>query len=39
MSFLLDTHVFLWLLASPDRIPPRVRTQLADPAAPCWFPR
>lgn len=30
VSYLLDTHVFLWLLAQPDRIPERVRSSLAD---------
>jgi PIN domain nuclease of toxin-antitoxin system len=28
--FLLDTHVWLWLLAEPDRIDGSVRSQLAD---------
>lgn len=30
---LIDTHVLLWLLLTPDRIPDRTRDQLADPAA------
>lgn len=29
-SFLLDTHVLLWLLGDPDRVPERVRAELAD---------
>jgi PIN domain nuclease of toxin-antitoxin system len=32
MKFLLDTHVLLWLLGAPDRVPEHVRDQLADPA-------
>ncbi len=30
MSFLLDTHVWLWLLTTPERIPPQVLSPLAD---------
>lgn len=29
MRYLLDTHVLLWLLASPARVPPDVRATLA----------
>ncbi len=32
MRFLLDTHVWLWTLVSPDRIRPQVRSQLRDPS-------
>lgn len=28
--YLLDTHVLLWLLGAPDRVPESVRTELAD---------
>ncbi len=28
MKFLLDTHVWLWLLESPERLAPAVRTSL-----------
>jgi PIN domain nuclease of toxin-antitoxin system len=31
-AILLDTHVFLWLVSTPDRIPPVVRESLADQA-------
>lgn len=31
-AYLLDTHVLLWLLGEPARVPERVREQLADPA-------
>jgi PIN domain nuclease of toxin-antitoxin system len=31
-ALLLDTHVLLWLVATPDRIPPTVRERLADQA-------
>lgn len=30
VSYLLDTHVLLWLLAAPDRVPAAVRDMLAD---------
>lgn len=30
MRCLLDTHVLLWLLAAPERVPEPVRTVLAD---------
>lgn len=29
-SYLLDTHVLLWLLGDPGRVPEEVRDQLAD---------
>lgn len=32
MNLLVDTHVALWALASPDRIIPEVREMLRDPA-------
>lgn len=31
-SYLLDTHVLLWLLGDPDRVPEHVRAELADRA-------
>lgn len=31
VNYLLDTHVLLWLLSKPDRVPEHVRTELADP--------
>ena len=30
VKFLLDTHVLLWLLSAPDRVPSRVQVMLAD---------
>lgn len=33
VSHLLDTHVLLWLLGAPDRVPAHVRDTLADPGA------
>ncbi len=30
MTYLLDTHVFLWLLGSPERIRPELLVQLRD---------
>ena len=29
-TFLLDTHVYLWLLGDPDRVHPDARTAMAD---------
>lgn len=31
MRFLLDTHVVLWLIGAPERVPTPIRDQLADP--------
>lgn len=31
VTYLLDTHVVLWLWGDPGRIDPEVRAQLADP--------
>lgn len=30
MSYLLDTHVLLWLLGEPSRVPTTIRDQLGD---------
>lgn len=30
-TYLLDTHVFLWLLSDPSRVPDDVRSTLEDP--------
>lgn len=32
VRYLLDTHVLLWLLGDPERVPADVRRDLADPA-------
>lgn len=32
MKLLLDTHVALWALAEPQRLPPELRQRLSDPA-------
>lgn len=32
-TYLLDTHVVLWLLAEPDTVDPTTRAALADPAS------
>ena len=32
VRFLLDTHVLLWLLSTPERVPTSVAGRLADPA-------
>jgi len=31
MTYLLDTHTFLWLLRAPDMLPARVRAIASDP--------
>lgn len=31
MTLLLDTHVLIWALGTPGRIPPAVRARLVDP--------
>lgn len=36
VSYLLDTHVLLWWLGSPHRIPAPVHDQLADPGVRVW---
>jgi len=33
VRLLLDTHVWLWLIAAPDRLPDQMRQQIVDPAA------
>jgi PIN domain nuclease of toxin-antitoxin system len=32
MRFLLDTHLWLWLRTTPERVPDDVRAQLEEPA-------
>jgi PIN domain nuclease of toxin-antitoxin system len=32
VNYLLDTHVFLWTVFSPDNLPDKVRTAIEDPA-------
>lgn len=34
VTHLLDTHVFLWLLTRPERVPETIRASLADPRNP-----
>lgn len=31
MSYLIDTHIFLWVLFAPQKISKKIRTILADP--------
>lgn len=33
VSYLLDTHVLLWLLSDHERVPDNVRDRLADPGS------
>ncbi|MHC4549541.1 MAG: type II toxin-antitoxin system VapC family toxin [Planctomycetota bacterium] len=37
MNFLLDTHVWVWGILEPDRIPEHVRRQLDDPKSALWL--
>lgn len=37
MKLLLDTHVWLWSLATPDRLARRVRSQLEKKANEVWL--
>lgn len=35
MTFLLDTHIFLWALSEPEKLPERFRRMLESPATDC----
>jgi len=37
MAILLDTHILLWALYEPERLPERVRTALENPDTDVWF--
>ncbi len=37
MKLLLDTHIWLWLLQSPQRILPNTTRELADPTNELWL--
>jgi PIN domain nuclease of toxin-antitoxin system len=37
LNLLLDTHIWLWSLSSPDRLTPRVRRALEKPANELWL--
>ncbi|MGB2671413.1 MAG: type II toxin-antitoxin system VapC family toxin [Candidatus Acidiferrum sp.] len=37
MKLLLDTHIWLWLLQSPQRVLPNTARELADPANELWL--
>ena len=37
MNYLLDTHVLLWALSAPEKLPPAMRDIIQDPAASIWF--
>jgi PIN domain nuclease of toxin-antitoxin system len=37
MSTLLDTHILLWALTEPDRLPADARTELENPSLDAWF--
>lgn len=37
MTFLLDTHCWLWLQVSPDEFAEDVRTELGDPRTVSWL--
>ena len=35
--YLLDTHIFLWLVVTPERVNENVRAQLGHPASDVYF--
>ena len=37
MSYLLDTHVFLWALSDPDRIRSKIRALILNPLYPVFI--
>ncbi|MBL0010169.1 MAG: hypothetical protein IPP22_02455 [Nitrosomonas sp.] len=37
MRLLLDTHILLWALDTPDRLPHSLRTQLELPSVEVYF--
>ena len=37
MKLLLDTHIWLWLLQSPQRVLPNTARELADPTNELWL--
>ena len=37
MRLLLDTHILLWALAEPRRIPKKTRSQIESPENDVWF--
>jgi PIN domain nuclease of toxin-antitoxin system len=37
VRLLLDTHIWVWSQLEPDRLSPKVRTALEDPAAELWL--
>jgi PIN domain nuclease of toxin-antitoxin system len=37
LKLLLDTHIWLWLLQSPQKIGPQTSKALADPASELWL--
>lgn len=37
MDYLLDTHVLLWTLAAPEKVPGRMRSLIEDASHRVWF--
>lgn len=37
MNYLLDTHILLWTLIDPDRVPARIRRIVEDTGNRVWF--
>jgi len=37
VNYLLDTHVLLWALSAPEKLPPAMRDIIQDPAESIWF--
>ena len=39
MKLLLDTHIWIWALHSPEKLGRRVRRELGEPATNCIYRR
>ena len=37
MRLLLDTHIILWAIASPERLPKDIAEKLEDPSTELWY--
>ena len=37
MNYLLDTHILLWVLVDPDKVPPPMRRLVEDTGNRVWF--
>ena len=37
LKLLLDTHIILWSISDPDRLPRKIAHELEDPESKLWF--